>query len=27
MRGDFISEYRVYMDIGPVLDGAAARGV
>jgi ketosteroid isomerase-like protein len=27
MRGDLICEYRVYMDIGPVLDGAAARGV
>ena len=27
MRGDLISEYRVYMDIGPVLDGAAASGV
>jgi ketosteroid isomerase-like protein len=26
MRGDLISEYRVYMDIGPVLEGAAARG-
>ena len=23
MRGDLICEYRVYMDIGPVLDGAA----
>ena len=27
MRGDLICEYRVYVDIGPVLDGAAARGV
>ena len=27
MRGELICEYRVYMDIGPVLDGAAARGV
>ncbi|HWY01102.1 MAG TPA: nuclear transport factor 2 family protein [Mycobacterium sp.] len=27
MRGDLICEYRVYTDIGPVLDGAAARGV
>jgi ketosteroid isomerase-like protein len=27
MRGDLISEYRVYVDIGPVLDGAAASGV
>jgi ketosteroid isomerase-like protein len=27
MRGDLICEYRVYMDIGPVLGGAAARGV
>jgi ketosteroid isomerase-like protein len=27
MRGDLICEYRVYMDIGPVLDGAAAPGV
>ena len=26
MRGHLISEYRVYMDIGPVLEGAAARG-
>jgi ketosteroid isomerase-like protein len=27
MRGDLISEYRVYVDIAPVLHGAAARGV
>ena len=27
MRGDLICEYRVYTDIGPVLDGAAASGV
>ena len=27
MRGDLISEYRVYVDISPVLDGAVARGV
>ena len=27
MRGDLVCEYRVYMDIGPVLDGAAAQGV
>jgi ketosteroid isomerase-like protein len=27
MRGHLICEYRVYMDIGPVLDGAAAHGV
>jgi ketosteroid isomerase-like protein len=27
MCGDLISEYRVYMDIGPVLSGAAAHGV
>ena len=27
MRGDLISEYRVYVDIGPVLHGAATRGV
>lgn len=27
MCGDLISEYRVYVDIGPVLDGAAAHGV
>jgi ketosteroid isomerase-like protein len=26
MRGDLICEYRVYMDIGPVLSGAAAHG-
>jgi ketosteroid isomerase-like protein len=27
MRGDLVCEYRVYMDIGPVVDGAAAQGV
>jgi hypothetical protein len=27
MRGDHICDYRVYMDIGPVLDGATAHGV
>jgi ketosteroid isomerase-like protein len=27
MRGDLVCEYRVYMDIGPVLAGAAAQGV
>jgi ketosteroid isomerase-like protein len=27
MRGDLICEYRVYMDIGPVLNGAAGHGV
>lgn len=27
MRGELIYEYRVYMDIGPVLEGAAAHGV
>ena len=27
MRGDLIREYRVYMDIGPVLSGAADSGV
>jgi ketosteroid isomerase-like protein len=27
MRGELICEYRVYMDIGPVLDEAAARGM
>jgi ketosteroid isomerase-like protein len=27
MRGDLVCEYRVYMDIGPVLEGAAAQGV
>jgi ketosteroid isomerase-like protein len=26
MRGDLISEYRVYVDIAPVLHGAAERG-
>jgi ketosteroid isomerase-like protein len=26
MRGDLICEYRVYMDIGPVLSGAADSG-
>jgi ketosteroid isomerase-like protein len=27
MRGDLVCEYRVYMDIGPVMSGAAAHGV
>ena len=27
MRGDLIREYRVYMDIGPVLGGSADSGV
>jgi ketosteroid isomerase-like protein len=27
MRGDLISEYRVYVDISPVMHGAAARSV
>ena len=27
MRGDLICDYRVYMDIGPVLNGDAAHGV
>ena len=27
MRGDLVCEYRVYIDIGPVLAGAAAQGV
>lgn len=27
MRGELICEYRVYMDVGPVLDGAAAHSV
>ena len=27
MRGDLIRDYRVYMDIGPVLSGAAGNGV